>query len=250
MTQHKLSTSGAQGLVLSPTGEAWFAPEPGQGLAYPLNPPWVRMPTTNGQGRPTLRFIYRRDAPALLVESARLPMPEYITPMQWALPIPLAGDLPKLTLDASAYEMPEIRELVDRLLRLSLQCPESAQYSASIQVTKTAALFDVNQLSRQNIGPTVLLGSKFEHLGFLKKLPLMPLRVPVLSITWDRLMPPLAGYTKVTFEELWNELDQITSRSGLTLEQYGARMLTWWAMRRYESLQFGLETVNNPLQPW
>lgn len=248
MTQHKLSTSGAQGLVLSPTGEAWFAPTPGLEEAVSLTPPRSTIETTTGVGKPRMRDIYLPEARQLLQEANATVPPDWsVLPPSWTLPVPFNRP-PCILINGAENTMGEILEISERLLSLSLQAVHSR---LDIMALPSGMLLrgSMEEFSRQTVGPIILSRADSDQIPLLRRLYANPRRVPVIALHWDRYMVAPQGWQKVTLEEVesWLEAIEIT---GCSLPQYGAHCLAWWTMRRYESLQFGLEPEHNHLPPW
>lgn len=248
MTQHKLSTSGAQGLILSPTGEAWFAPTPGLEEAVSLTPPRSTIETTTGVGKPRMRDIYLPEARQLLQEANAMVPPDWsVLPPSWTLPVPFNRP-PCILINGAENTMGEILEISERLLSLSLQAVHAR---LDIMALPSGMLLrgSMEEFSRQTVGPIILSRADSDQIPLLRRLYANPRRVPVIALHWDRYMVVPQGWQKVTLGEVEGWLDQIEA-TGNTLPRYGAQCLAWWAMRRYESLQFGLEPEHNRLPPW
>lgn len=248
MTQHKLSTSGVQGLILSPTGEAWFAPIPGLEEAVSLTPPRSTIETTTGVGKPRMRDIYLPEARQLLQEANAMVPPDWsVLPPSWTLPVPFNRP-PCVLINGAENTMGEILEISERLLSLSLQAVHSR---LDIMALPSGMLLrgSMEEFSRQTVGPIILSRADSDQIPLLRRLYANPRRVPVIALHWDRYMVAPQGWQKVTLGEVesWLEAIELT---GFSLPQYGAHCLAWWTMRRYESLQFGLEPEHNRLPPW
>ena len=241
-------TTNHQGLILSPTGEAWFAPTPGFEEAVSLTPPRSTIETTTGVGKPRMRDIYLPETRQLLQEADPTAPPAWsVLPPSWTLPVPINRP-PCILINGAENTMGEILEISERLLSLSLQAVHSR---LDILALPGGLLLrgSMDEFSRQTVGPMILFRADSDQIPLLRRLQATPRRVPVIALHWDRYMVAPQGWQKTTLGEVEGWLDQIEA-TGNTLPRYGAQCLAWWAMRRYESLQFGLEPEDNRLPPW
>lgn len=241
-------TSNHQGLILSPVGEAWFSPTPGFEEAVSLTPPRITIETTTGVGKPRMRDIYLPEASQLLQGVDNSVPPDWsILPPSWTLPVPISRP-PCVLVNGAENTMGEILEISERLLSLSLQAVHSR---LDIMALPSGMLLrgGMDEFSRQTVGPIILSRADSDQIPLLRRLYANPRRVPVIALHWDRYMVAPQGWQKVTLGEVesWLEAIELT---GFSLPQYGAHCLAWWTMRRYESLQFGLEPEHNHLPPW
>lgn len=241
-------TTNHQGLILSPAGEAWFAPTPGFEEAVSLTPPRTTIETTTGAGKPKMRDIYLPEAGQLLQEADTSTAPDWsVLPPAWTLPVPIIRP-PCVLVNGAENTMVEILEISERLLSLSLQAAHSR---LDIMALPSGMLLrgGLDEFSRQTVGPMILFRADSDQIPLLRRLHAAPRRVPIIALHWDRYMIAPHGWQKATLEEVESWMDQIEG-TGMSLPQYGAHCLAWWVMRRYEALQFGLEPGHNRLPAW
>jgi hypothetical protein len=148
-------TTNHQGLILSPTGEAWFAPTPGFEEAVSLTPPRSTIETTTGVGKPRMRDIYLPETRQLLQEADPTPPPAWsVLPPPWTLPVPINRP-PCILINGAENTMGEILEISERLLSLSLQAVHSR---LDILALPGGMLLrgSMDEFSRQTVGPMIL----------------------------------------------------------------------------------------------
>lgn len=229
------------GLILAPTGEAWLVISP-RADAIPMTPPFeVRTSAGNWwtpiPGSPLFNpQLAQRPSGELPLTSNSL---EAFRTLRFALPIPYPLDEDPPVVYIRCADNVSASSLANKLAELSWQ-------ARGVLLLNKLELDSLNKLQQtklamlSNITPVILTGMTFHQADLIHRVTHQRRVAPVIILYIDNLL--VVDGVCLDASKVYDALNQLGGRAA-----FSRFLLHNWAMRRYESIQFGMTA---PWLPW